>query len=201
MRHYEDADIDSAELLLLGYQHKLKEVDGLERDEQGRMAVMASDVKPNLKFGSTWPNNLIIVSSATRQMLEGSGLIGLRFDPVTLRGRLSIPESDWPWELHSTLTLPKLANTHKLIHRGRGAAEPFQGDYSREVLIDDEPFFGAELHYRRSDLTALGAFDIANTFEKYSMPHPMVISQRFYQYCLKHKIRLNDLKCVRIDPD
>ena len=75
-----------------------------------------------------------------------------------------------------------------------------QGDYSKVVLLDDDPFCKGELHYHQKDLEALGAFDIANTQEKFLSPHPLVISQRFYQHCLKHKIPL-EVEHVRIDPD
>jgi hypothetical protein len=200
MRYPEKADIISSELLLLGYQKKLKRIGGLERDEQERLVVLAADCKPVLRFGSTYPNNFIIVSDSVRQMLEKSELVGFQFMAISLKGKSSLMPPAPPWELGSSVTLPKLANTHRLVHPGMTGTEPFQGDYSRLVLINDEPFFGAELHYRRSDLAALGQFDVANTLEKFRTPHPLVISQRFYQHCLQNKISL-EVEPVRIDPD
>lgn len=196
MRNYVDSDFTASEFLVLRYQRKLKGIDGPQRDDTGRLLVLASDAKPNLKFGSTYPDNLIIVSDTVRQFLEKEQLIGLRFLPVAIKSKSSVAAPELPWELDSTVTLPKIANTHKLIHHG---PQPFEGDYSRLVLINDSPFFGAELHYRRSDLDAIGPFDLANTLEKYRTSHPLVISQRFYQHCKKNKISLN-VEPVRIDP-
>ncbi|HEV2394402.1 MAG TPA: hypothetical protein VG146_18790 [Verrucomicrobiae bacterium] len=57
------------------------------------------------------------------------------------------------------------------------------------------------MHYRQSDLVQMGPFDIARTLEHYMETHPaLVISQRFYQHCLKNKIALN-VDPVRIDPE
>lgn len=204
MRHYDMADFRSAELLCLSYQRKLKRIDGPERDGEGRLVVWAGDNKPDLKFASTYPTKCIVVSDGVRQLLEESGLTGLQFKPVSLQGKSSKAVLSPPWELASLITLPKLANTPQLMHYGQQPdfePQPFQGDYSRPVFINDAPFFGAELHYRNSDLAALGAFDIAATFEHYMWPHPaLVVSQRFYQQCLKQKIPL-EVEPVRIDPD
>ena len=205
VRDYEKSDFLSAEFLLLHYQRKLKRIDGPERDEQGRLVVWAGDNKHDLKFGSTYPTKCIVVSDVVRQFLKESGLTGLQFKPVGLRGESNKAVAAPPWELASSVTLPNLANTPQLMHYGRQAdkyePQPFEGDYSRPVFINDPPFRGAELHYRRSDLTALGAFDIAATFEHYMWPHPaLVVSQRFYQHCLKQKIPLA-VEPVRIDPD
>ncbi len=52
----------------------------------------------------------------------------------------------------------------RFVHRGVTAPEPFQGDYSRVVLINDPPFTKGEVHYRRSNLNTIGSFDIAQTF-------------------------------------
>lgn len=199
-RIYEPDDMRNAELLLLSAQRQIQGLTEPLRDEQGRLLLTASKAKPSLKVGCIF-GNWVIVSEGVRRSLEAGGFVGLRFNGVTLQGK-SVHASPEPfWELLSSITLPKMPHPERFVHRGITAAEPFQGDYSRVVLISDPPFAKAEIHYRRSDLKLMGPFDIAQTFEKYMEPHPaLVVSQRFYQHCLKHKIPL-EVEPVRIDPD
>ena len=206
-RRYDESDIKAAELLLLDYQRKLQKYVRPERDEQGRLIVLARNVTASLKFASTYPDNCIFVSDKVRRVLESGSLIGLQFGETTIQGESGFTSGDPAWELQSTVTLPQIANTHLLVHRGKTEAEPFRGDYSRQVLINDPPFVGGEPHYRRSDLAAVGSFDIANMQEKFVNEQALIISQRFYQHCLKNKIPLAlnkfqlGVQPVRIDPD
>lgn len=70
----------------------------------------------------------------------------------------------------------------------------------REFFGDTTLWRSQWLIYRKSDIAVLGSFDIARTLEKHRTPHPLVISQRFYQYCLKQKILL-EVEPVRIYPE
>lgn len=189
-REYEPSDIASAELLLMDWQRKLQKYVRPERDERGRLVVLARHATSSLKFASTYPDNFIFVSDKVRRVLEDGNLVGLQFGETTIQGESESNSGEPVWELKSSITLPKIANTHQLVHRGKTEAEPFLGDYSRQVLINDPPFGSGEPHYRRSDLAAMGAFDIANMREKFVNEQALIISQRFYQRCLKNKIPL-----------
>jgi len=58
-----------------------------------------------------------------------------------------------------------------------------------------------EPHYRPSELQSLGVFDIALTAElNCNGEQELIVTQRFYQFCLKQKIAL-EVEPVRIDPD
>ena len=199
-RFYESNDLMDSELLLVSAQRQIQSLTDPLRDEQGRLLLTASNAKPSLKVGCIF-GNWTIVSDGVRRSFEAGDFIGLRFQEVALKGK-SVHASPEPfWELLSSITLPKMPHPERFVHRGIIAPEPFQGDYSRVVLISDPPFAKAEVHYRRSDLEAIGPFDIAGTFENYMEPHPaLVVSQRFYQHCLKHKIPL-EVEPVRIDPE
>lgn len=203
-RSYEPDDLKNAEFLVMIRHSRIHNCLKPARDNQGRIFLMATKAKKSLKLGCLFYPDWVIVSNQVRQSFENAGLVGLRFGEVAIKGH-SIHLSPEPfWELQSSITLPKMSNVRKLIHPesvGHPTVEPFQGDYSRTVYINDEPFRPGEVHYRRSDLETFGQFDIAATFENYMDPHPaLVVSQRFYQHCLKHKIPLA-VEPVRIDPD
>jgi len=71
--------------------------------------------------------------------------------------------------------------------------------YGHTAYTIQDPY--VEPHYRQSELGTLGLFDIAQTFERSRTgSRLLIVSQRFYQHCLKHKIPLKVLP-VRIDSD
>jgi hypothetical protein len=191
---------NNAEFFVLGRQDKIQGLTRPERDEQGRLLLIASNAKPSKKLGRIFPN-WIIVSEKVRRLLESESFVGPQFGEVVLQGKSINASPDPFWELKSSIVLPKMANVHQFIHPGMTEPEPFRGDYSITIMLDDPPFNKGEVHYRRSDLAKLGQFDIGRTFEKYMEPHEaLVVSQRFYQHCLKHKIPL-EVEPVRIDLD
>jgi len=207
MRQYEKEEFAEAEYLIVSCQRRLNRDKEWKmhrapiRDPLGRLLILAGDATSDLKIATAhWPDNMVVVSDEVRAMLESGGLVGPQFGEVAVKGKSSKISPRPFWELQSSIRLPKIANTHQLVHPGSAAAEPFCGDYSRRVMIDDSPFVGGELHYRRSDLATLGAFDIAIPFEKIWYSQPLVISQRFYRHCLKHEIVLEVLP-VRIDEE
>jgi hypothetical protein len=185
------------EFLVLYRQHQMQQAAKPERDEKGRLLLSA---EPKWKFGSVFPNH-ILVSEKVRRILESAAFIGLQFGEVTVKSGSFNASPIQFWELQSSVALPKMVNTHQFVHLGLREAEPFQGDYYKIIMLDDPPFNKGEVHYRRKDLKEAGLFDIARTFENYMEPHPaLVISQRFYQHCLKNGIKL-EADPVRIDPD
>ncbi len=196
-RSYEQKDLEAASFLLLLRQREIQRLEH-ERDAQGRPLLVASKAKPSIKLGRIWAN-WIIVSDKVRKLMETQGFKGLEFGGVVLKGA-SVHASKEPfWELKSSITLPVMANRHRFINPGMSAPEPFQGDFSKMIFIDDPPFRTGEVHYRRSELASLVPIDVARTFENLMEPHPaLIVSQRFYQFCVKNKIPLS-VQPVRID--
>ena len=186
---YEPSDFDAAPLLRLATQRKLfKGINSNQRDELGRIMLPAAEAKATIKIASIFPESWIVVSSATRHILESGDLIGMKFEDVAIKGH-SIHLAPEPfWELRSTVTLPKMLNSLEVT------TDP---EFPRYVIND--PL--VEPHYRQSELRALGAFDIAYTSESFRPGKPLfVVSQRFYQHCLKNKVPL-EVHPVRIDPN
>ena len=161
----------------------------------------------------------VVVDEEARGVLEEGNFVGLQFSESQLYPKRlgALTADEWVavesasrrlavlpgpfWELKSSIVMPKMAS--RLMQYGwRGEPpRPFEGDYSRPVFIDDAPFSRGEVHYRRGEIDTLGSFDIARTFENYVEPRPaLVISQRFYQYCLANGIGLW-VDPVRIDSE
>ena len=194
-RNYELQDLTSAKLLHLsrGNLIQLKS----ERDEQGRLLMDASKARAGRKIGRIEPN-WIIIPESVRKIIADGNFKGLEFGEVALRGTSARASTEPFWELKSSLTLPKIANTDRFVSVN---SVPFDGDYTKMVWIKDPPYRSGEIHYRERDLKALGEFDVARTLEKYKEPHPaLVVSQRFFQHCLKNKIPLA-VEPVRIDTE
>ena len=186
---YEMCDFEAAPLLLLLTQKRMfKGINSNRRDDRGYIVLPATGAKATIKIASIFPEPWIVVSDRTRRILESGQLMGLKFDKVAIKGH-SLHVSPEPfWELRSTIGLPKMVNSviNETSERGR-APYTIQDIY-------------VEAHYRRSDLEALGAFDLAFTFERmYNGSTRLVVSQRFHQHCRKNKIPL-EVQPARIDP-
>jgi hypothetical protein len=185
---YELCDFQAASLLRLVAQKRMfKGIDSGERDGLGRVWLPATEAKPTIKIASIFPRPWIVVSDKTRRILEDGGLIGLKFDEVSIKGHSVHASPDSFWELRSTITLPQMVNS-----------VPDAGVPWKSFLIKDS--FG-EPHYRSADLQPLNVFDIAHTLEPLGgrTDPSLIVSQRFYQHCLKNKIPL-EVRPVRIDP-
>jgi len=67
-------------------------------------------------------------------------------------------------------------------------------------FVSSPPYRNPEPRYREKETSEIGIFDVARTFDQLYGEPEIVVSQRFYQHCLKHKIPL-EVRPVRIDPD
>ena len=180
---YDASDLQIAPLLWLETQQKM--FHDVKRDEQGRLCLPASEANTTVKVGSVYPKPWIVVSDAVRHTLLAGGLAGLTFGEVCLRG-MSIHASPRPfWEMKSSVVLPKMVNS-----------VPRKSEFGPSYKVEDK--YG-EPHYAQEDLDRIGAFDVARTFEAMQTGEPwLIVSQRFYHYCLENKISL-ELRPARID--
>jgi hypothetical protein len=187
-RIYEPADLAAAELLYLSGGRGL--LHGVTRNELGQLQLPAVRAKASLKLSGVFPDPWIIISNSVRNTLEAAGLAGLYFGEVVIQGHSVHAVNAAFWELSSSKTLPKIVNAV----RYENSSFPCYG-------IEDGSYQHPEIHYLSSDLKKLGAFDIAHTLEPLGKRDPsLIISQRFYQLCLRNKIPL-DVWPARIDPD
>lgn len=182
-REYEESDLDACELLRIVEVRDRKVRSDDNRDVEGRLRLQSAKASRLQDFGEL--NHWLVAADSTRQMLEQGRFRGVQFRKVVTEGPLSETHSAPYWELGTSITLPKLANTNRLMCYGRGPAgtvEPFNGDYSRMVFIHDPPYAIGEIHYARGDLQGLRPFDIAQTFEHLWIPQQsIVISNALYK--------------------
>ena len=135
-----------------------------------------------------------------KRLFEAQNFIGLwlRQAAITRRGRnrstgksvykdLDIPP-DHPrsmWFIDSTVTLPF---TTDYCRKQRYPKAPYPQTPEGPITLHNEGFDDLQLSYRRSDLAAMGAFDVARTCEYRSNQgspahRHLVVSQRFYRFC------------------
>ncbi len=214
-RHYDVQDSESAPFLRL--VHTVLVSEDQERDSEGRLIVQAFRLQPHFRIGCVlW--EATIVRDDLRREMEAARLQGLQFHDLNLippRNKARIRDKQGClireveltdqdhvekqgqfWELTSSVTLPPIPDTNRLVC---ARDQSFTGDYSQVVGLKDD-YRPPELNYRQSDLAKAGHFDFALTFESFGKERWPVVSQRFYQFCVKQELKLDWIP-VRIDPD
>lgn len=199
-RVYEVQDLLEAEMLLIVI-HPLEIQFEHERDAADRLILLPGKLKKNFVAGRIYPNHLIISDDAMKQ-IASAGMVGIEFKELAAPKSTATAPTRGAWEVTSSRVLPRITNVDQFLTVDKSGLLPFQGDYSKPIGILEPPYrSGGEVHYRRSDIESCEKFDIATTYENYLFDHQaLVISQRFYQFCLKNRIPL-DVRPVRIDPD
>jgi hypothetical protein len=102
-----------------------------------------------------------------------------------------------PWrQICAGPEMPPVSPYLKRCHGATGAPVPRE---SRGGIIIEEGFADRELHYLRSEVSRMPAFDIARLFES-GGEGPFVVSRKFYDVCQQHGLRCG-WRPVRIDED
>ena len=118
MREYELEDLASCEFVFVDdLPEREIQIDD-KRDKQGRLILLAKNARRLDDFGQA--NHQIVVSSEARADLELERFRGLAFREVGIYGRQGGQPVEPCWELATTITLPKLANTDRLKCYGIG---------------------------------------------------------------------------------
>lgn len=197
-RVYEDEDLLKAEYLLLRHA---KGID-CEACRDGNNEVLLFTNKMPKQWNMLWHyHGSMLVTDAEKERVEAERFSGIKFLRATAKKAMGKPAVAEFWELTSRVVLPPIANIKQLVYSGQEPPEPFDGDYTRRVHLNDPPFSYGEFHYRRKDFEALGPFDIDHTLERYYSNNPvMVVSNRFMRFYERKKHRLV-LEPVRIDEE
>jgi len=200
-RHYSAEDLLACPLLEIA-PHGAGHVDG-ESPRTNSPDVILYET-PSMDIALVGMGRCYVVSAKVYKALLSGGFSDLLWRQAKLRPsgtppderrseyqkKINPPKRGPWWELRSELVLPPLAPSMPLFHTDH---TPFTGDFSKGCWRQDGLYTHAELRYRAADLEAFGPFDLAHTYEMFeALPReydrPLVASQRFYQYCLKHGI-------------
>ena len=200
-RIYDDSDLEACELLKVVPRHQVQfeyippyEVPGIRKS-----LVPALDVDAASDRGCP-----VIVPQRVRAVIEGGGFTGVEFKPLQLLKVKSsqhdtFTELPWPiatrkwWIVESSVMLPPCSDYLKVVGPNR-EVHPRGSRIGRLVEVG---FSDVERHYLRSELDAIGAFDVAQEWES-GGAREIIVSSRFYRFCREQKLGV-DFVPVRID--
>ncbi len=197
-RVYSDSDIEQSEFVLLRHA---KGVDcEAFRDEKGEIVLLKNKLPKNWKM--LWHyQGWMLVTDAERKRVEAAGFKAIKFVPASARKSKKVPPHEVFWELTSAVTLPHISNLGQLRILGFSGVPPFDGNFNQQVILEDPVFRTPQFRYKRTELAALGEFDVAFTRERWMSNNPvMVVSNRFMKFYDRKKHRL-DLTPVFIDEE
>ncbi len=200
-RVYEDSDFETLEYLRMSPNQWIS-IGEEGRNAKGEAIVDPSELEKGLwyEFKAGFTETAYFVLDSIKRALEAGGFVGMAFRETEWKDPIRAFRRERIWELYSQIELAKLANVQNLVHARN---ESFAGDYSRPIWVREEPFArgDGELCYRKAQLSAVGPFDLAHTFELHQgRKHSLVASRRLYHYCREHQLPFT-WQPVRIDPD
>jgi len=200
-RIYDESDLAACELLKVVPRHRVQfeymppyEVPGIRKS-----LVPPLDVDAASDGGAP-----VIVPQRVRAVIEGGGFSGVEFNPLRLLKVKSsqhdtFTELPWPiatrkwWIVESSVMLPPCSDYLKVVGPNR-EVHPRGSRIGRLVEVG---FSDVERHYLRSELDAIGAFDVAQEWES-GGAREIIVSSRFYRFCREQKLGI-DFVPVRID--
>ncbi len=205
-RNYETEDLEQAQYLSFQPEAFLR--SATVQWEGGIHQLKTDKVTSDMDIASV--GHWRVISDRVRHLLEAAQFQHVVIRPVEFVGPGKKRWQGKFWELTSDLILPPASAASFLIYRLGG--QPFDGDYSKAVTpssgytFPEKSYFPPEGHYTASSLKAVEPFDLGLSFERAdnwggeAAYRWMVVSQRFYQFCVT-----NGLKCswgpVRVDED
>lgn len=172
---------------------------GDDRTKAGNLVLESENL--HRRFRVAGVSGKPIVSDYVRQLIQEQRFEHVLFRRCEIVGDEAERFEDFPvWELTSDLTLPPLSPECKFCdcYGGDEITNPDKG-----CTVNDGLYLPVQLRYRSSDLREVGPFDVAHTREAFGFnlsSHPVVVSQRFYQFSKKEKFRLWWFP-IRIDPE
>lgn len=197
IRNFNRNDLDQAEYLRLNVMGHQRIADWRETAAEGYVLKANKRLENNLDFG--WLDIIIVpyVSENGRKRMEKEGFLGVRFEPAVFDEPKRA--SKQLFELTSVLTMPPC-----LLPIQNDDGDLVAEDWKLGARIwDDAGYVQPILKYRRKEVEAMGAFDIAKTRETTgNLPqhyrHQYIVSQRFRQHLEAMKVRSVDFVPVEL---
>lgn len=142
----------------------------------------------------------VVLLDEIKPKFETQGFKGLEFRkcvPIYDPHEFCVDETFPIWEIESQTAMPALSPACQLIE----LYDP-QGGALKYRDVDEGLHFPGLLRYRRNDMAPLSDIDVARTREGLGWgmyDHPLIISQRFYQFCKAQKLKLSYLPVLTDD--
>lgn len=188
IRHYEKKEYDLFEFLSLK-PFKLAWIAEFAENRNGVHVLKANArLKNKLIFGNVEGTRVFYASVEGREYLDHQNLIGISWDPVVFdRPEIAAKKL---FQLRSSIMMPKCLTPivdDRYIDITTLPESEVQGRN-----WDNGGYLPAEMSFRRSEVEALGPFDVALTQEVIGgfprwYRHDVIVSQRFRQVLLKMK--------------
>ena len=192
-RQITPGEIDASELLRLQIRDLSRIADWVETTEQGYVLAASSKLKSRAELG--WANTIIVpfASEAGRDALVAGELQGLALVAAVF---------DRPEKAHRQLYQ---MTSNVCLPQSLTPVQNVSGEHGLEGGIwDDRGYTPQFLRYRRSEIEAVGPFDIAHTLERTGyLPqhqrHDLIVSQKFRGHLAKRKLQVFDYVPVIIE--
>ena len=186
-REFDDGDLSAANYLLPVAQDSVGYGD--DRTPDGVLKIDTQYLKKRFRVGQVAGG--IVVPDAVREQLEKQGFKHLKFRQCKVIGDAALDYEDFPiWEITSDLVLPAASPDCKFCDCYGG---PEYTDPAKGCVVDEGLYVPSLFRYRAGDLGSVEPFDVAHTREAIGFKlthHPLIVSQRFYQFCKKQKFKL-----------
>lgn len=200
IRSFTKKDLDQAEYLRLNVKGLQRIADWKKTIDDGYVLKANKRLKNNLDFG--WLDIVIApyVSQIGREQLEGEDFKGIRFEPAIFDEPQKV--TNQIYELTSNLVMPRC-----LLSIQNNDGDIVAEDWKDGARIwNDGGYVFPVLKYRREEVEAMGAFDIAKTREQTgNLPqhyhHQYIVSQRFRQHLEAMKVRSVEFVPVELIDD
>lgn len=196
---FNDQDLDEAEYLALEGAEVRLELDDYFYGATGPRAGVASKVKHSFQFGRDhFDRGCILVGPKGKTLLQASDLKGFTFQEIELRGKKAGEEKFRTWHLESDIDVPMIADDYVDNDGNILTTYPDSG-----TCYPDTPWFPAVYRYHKKMIKesksdfflTVEAFgrDNRDRFKnapvtRFKVP---IISQKFRQFCIKQKWKIN----------
>lgn len=187
LREFEEEDLAAAKYLLPGAQDSVGYGDN--RTPEGALKIDTEYLKKRFRIGGV--RGEIVVTDSVREEFEKQKFEHLLLRHCEVHGDGAEDYEDFPiWEVTTDLVLPTASPNCKFCDCYGGAefTDPTKG-----CVVEEGLYVPSLFRYREIDLRDVEPFDVAHTREAIGFKlthHPLIVSQRFYQFCKNQKFRL-----------
>ena len=168
----------------------------LGNDDEGWRVMARKGLSKSRHMGSLYSIRALILSSELKGKLEESDLKGLNFIPL----RYDMPEKAprQLWQFGHKVKMPVC-----LLPRLTQSGDDFHENDMDGAIWDENGYRPEELRFRRREVEAMGAFDMATTREKIGEHRgfhrsEIIVTQRFRKVLDDMKINAVDYIPVRL---